>query len=110
MTILLNIIILTNIVAFIVDLSGIIDSIKYLLWKTFVKKGDFHNLKIKPFECSLCMTFWTGLVYLLVIGSFTIPYIGFVCLMSLLASTFGEIQRLMKDIIRKVISLIDNQL
>ena len=110
MTILLNLLIITNIVCFIVDLSGIIDSIKYGIWKTFIKVGDYHNLNLKPFSCSLCMSFWCGLIYLLITHSFTIPYIGFVCLMSLLAGTFSSIQQLIRDIIQKLITLIDNLL
>lgn len=87
------------IVCFIIDLSGIIDSIKHCIWKWL--KGDvpYKDFSFKPFDCSLCMIFWIGLIYLVVIGKFTIPNIVIVCMLSFLSSTITGILRLFKDAI-----------
>ena len=107
----INIILITAIVTFIVDISGVIDTIKYVLWKKYVKIGNYKNLQIKPLSCSLCMTFWVGLLYLIFTHKFTVPYIAFVCLCSLLSSKIADIEQYIIDvftwIINKLYKLIE---
>jgi hypothetical protein len=51
----------------VIDISGFIDSIKYglsyLLTKGKIPTTDY---RLKPIDCSLCATFWCGLIYVLV--------------------------------------------
>lgn len=59
--------------SFLIDYSGIIDS-----FESFVQKHSTGSLKFfkvpKPFSCSLCMTFWTGLT-LLVLESANVTHL-----------------------------------
>lgn len=57
----LNLLMITTIVCFVIDVSGIVDSIESMLSRW---RGKPCKL-IKPFSCSLCMSFWIGLIYVL---------------------------------------------
>lgn len=93
----INLIMISAIVCFIVDISGIIDTLKHFLWKKYIKVGDWHNLSLKPLDCSLCMVFHTGWIYLLIVGQFTLFNFAFVCLLSLLSSNISDLERYLKD-------------
>ena len=104
----INLFILTCIIVFIIDLSGFVDEMVKRLYYKYIKVGDYHTLipKLKPFTCSLCMSFWVGLIYLLITSQFTITMIGYVCLLAFLTPIIGDILVMLKDIINKVINLI----
>ena len=112
MSIFINLFLLTIIVCFVIDVSGIVNSIKRLyLKKVFkLKIPDISSLVWKPFDCSLCMTWWTGIVYLLIAGQFTLANLAFVTILAALASEISEMIRLAKDIIAKIESLIQKLL
>ena len=40
---------------------GIIDEIKILIWK-WLRKEPYKEYRLKPLDCSLCMSFWIGLI------------------------------------------------
>lgn len=94
--VLINVLILTTIVCFIVDVSGIVDSVKRRIWKWLFKDREYNEFQLKPFDCSLCLSFWVGLIYIICLGQFNIPMIGYVCLMSLLS---GVITKMMKLVV-----------
>lgn len=56
------------------------------------------------------MTFWVGLIYLLITQSFTLPYITVVCILAYLTTTTRDILYLVKDIIDTIIARISNKL
>ena len=67
----LNLLLINLILSYIIDVSGAVDSIKSFL-KRILTKGKMSdpNYSLKPFDCSLCMTFWVSLIYLLVFDLF----------------------------------------
>ena len=102
--ILINLLLIQFIVVFIVDDSGVIDSIKLLISRILTKgKIETTNFDIKPFSCSLCMTFWIGLIYLFCVGQFTIPYIAFVCLLAAMVPVTNNTIIIIRDIFIKLI-------
>lgn len=103
--IILNLILLTIITVFIIDLSGIIDTIKKAIWKKYIKIGDWHNLRIKPLDCSLCMSFWSGLIYLALTGHLTIPLVALTCLLAYSTPLVGDILQTIKDLLTYIINL-----
>ena len=105
--VLINLILLTTIVVFIVDISGAIDSLKSSL-KWILTKGKMKNsdYQLKPLDCSLCITFWIGIVYLLITNNFTLPYLGFVCLLSCFSNVIKSSILLVEDILIKITQLI----
>ena len=102
----LNLFILTCIIVFIIDLSGIITEMENILSKWLKAK----ILIPKPFSCSLCLTWWIGLLYLLVYGKFTIICIGYVALLSLLTTTIYNGLLMIRDLLNKIIDWVYNTL
>lgn len=104
----INLFILTCIIVFIIDLSGFVDEMVKRLYYKYIKVGDYHTLipKLKPLTCSLCMTFWVGLIYLLITSQFNLVMIGYVCLLAFLSPIIGDILIMIKDVLNKIINLI----
>ena len=64
----------------------------------------------KPFSCSLCMTWWVGLFYLLGADALTIPNIGYVALLAGASSIFTEVMFTVRDICARLIEWISSHL
>lgn len=78
---------LTLIVVFIVDVSGFTES-----WlAAFSKWLGYTVREFKPFTCSLCMTWWTGVIYAIATGRFCIPILAYVALMAFLSFPFSQL-------------------
>lgn len=74
-----NILLIAWIAVAVVDLSGAVDSLKAGVAGWMTRHGratDAAALRLKPLDCSLCVTFWAGLVYLAVAGCFTLPMVA----------------------------------
>lgn len=103
----INLLLITLITVFIIDLSGIIDELEHSLSKWLNKKSVHIP---KPFSCSLCMTWWTGLIYLLVIHNFTFITIAYCALLAYLTPVFGALMQLVKDLLTKAVNIVYNAL
>ena len=96
----LDLLFLTLVVVFIVDLSGFTDS-----WLSAFSKWLGHTVReFKPFTCSLCMTWWTGIVYLLVTGQFSIPLLAYVALLAFLSFPIRDFFIFIKELLLKWIN------
>ena len=96
------------IAVFIIDYSGFIEEMDRILTKALKSKIPLHIPK--PFSCSLCTTFWAGVIYLLCTGSlniFSLSYLGIVCF---LTPEILSIIYFIKDLINKVFDWIENTL
>lgn len=98
-TLIVDLLIITAIVCYVVDVSGFVPSIKRMyLRKVFgVHNPNITSINWKPFDCSLCMTLWVGLFYLLVMGQITLINIGIVFFFSLISSNVSGFLWLVKD-------------
>lgn len=107
----LDLFILTCIVVFIVDISGFVDNFKSCL-KKILTHGLLTNsdYRLKPFDCSLCMTWWTGIIYLLCTGNFTIPMIGVVALFAFLTITIKNYIYIIEGILQKIPQILQKLL
>ena len=96
----LDLLFLTLVVVFIVDLSGFTDS-----WLSAFSKWLGHTVReFKSFTCSLCMTWWTGIVYLLVTGQFSIPLLAYVALLAFLSFPIRDFFIFIKELLLKWIN------
>lgn len=94
-----DLVLLTAIVVFIVDLSGwtgwLLDTLSRILHKNVVS--------FKPFTCSLCMSWWTGLAYLIFTGTLTIPHVALVAGLAFLTRPMAELFQTINDLLIRII-------
>ena len=103
--ILIDLLLLTTILVLIIDLSGFTQSIQTILKKWLKTNKD---IVIKPFMCSLCMTFWTGIIYAFIMHSLTIPILAYITLLAFMTPVIKDILKLIQDFIMAVINGIYN--
>ena len=78
----LNLLCIAIITVFIIDISGIVDTVKGWIWKWIVRDKPYKNFNLKPFDCSLCMSHHMMLLYLICSGNFSLGMWMAVCLIS----------------------------
>lgn len=103
---LIDLFLITLIIVFIIDISGFIDEMEAILSKWLKGKARVP----KPFSCSLCMTWWTGLIYLLIIGEFTLLWIATVALFALLSGVLATLLICIRETLNWVIEKAYNAL
>lgn len=83
----LNLLWITIIAVFIIDISGFIDFVKEKLARWL----GVRSVSIKPFDCSLCSTWWAGLIYIAVIGKFTLSGVALVAAFAIAAYPIAQL-------------------
>ena len=95
------------IIVFIIDLSGALDSFKHSIWKRLFKGIPYkEDWRLKPLDCSLCMTWWIGLIYILITSQFSILMVGYIALLAFMTPIIKDIMILLKDASTKLIDVI----
>lgn len=84
------------IIVYIIDLSGFTQS-----WKGWVSRKFGGRCRIgKPFDCSLCMTWWVCLLLAHLQGVISIPLCAYIAALSLCADIIGQIIGVVKEFLR----------
>ena len=108
----MNIFLIAVILVIITDLSGIVEYIKshlyYKLRGTYNYPPSWDTPIIHLLSCSLCQTWWVGLVYLIVIGQVTIPAIAYLLAIAYLTTTIKDIIVFIKEVLTKAIDKLFN--
>ena len=103
----LTLLLISVIWTFILDLCGFGRTIDRLLYKIFYRgrawRDDAH---FPPFDCSLCMSWWTGLIYLLITHSLSALNIAILLCFAWLTPLIKDLFTLIKDIIIKLLDII----
>ena len=102
MNVLLDVIFIQIIVCYIIDLSGVIQSIEEGLSKLL----KFKCVIPKPFSCSLCSGFWINLIYLIITHNFTLPYIVFVALIAFFSKNISGFLLWVRELMVKIETLL----
>lgn len=101
--VIIDMLLITLIVCFIVDISGVVDSVRDALARLIQKrtkvKVDPKSLSLKPFCCSLCSTWWCCLIYILITGHFTLPYVAVAAMLAMCASNISGLMLTLKDVL-----------
>lgn len=88
----------------IIDISGVIDSIKSAIKRLFTKgKMSDPNYSLKPLDCSFCCCWWSGLIYLIITNTLSLWMITYVLLISFMTPVIKDVLLLVRD---KLILLI----
>ena len=100
----LNLLIIVCILVIITDLTDFFENLKKAIWVySFGRGKPYKEFSIKPLGCSLCESFWIGLIYLLVMGEFTIVNIGYVVLLAYMTPVIRNGFILIQDFLIKFI-------
>ena len=83
----------------VIDISGFVHSIKVAIGKYL--KISPNSFRIKPFDCSFCMTFWASMIYLLVVGRFSLVNIAVVLLLCCLTTPLKNLVMSVRDKLTK---------
>ena len=103
----LNLFIISIIWVLILDLSGFARTIDKTLYKIFYPGKPFReDAHFKPFDCSLCMTWWSCLIYLIIANALTLPYIALSLLFAWLTTIEKDVFIFIKDLITKLIDCL----
>ena len=79
--------------------------------KSLITKGKFKSpIRCKILECSTCQSWWVNLIYIIIIGEFSIFMIGYILLLSWSAPVINSIFTLLKNLFLKLINTIANKL
>ena len=89
MSIYLQLLLVAAVTIYIVDLSGFTQS-----WRSALARrmhiSETNLRPVKPFDCSLCMTWWVCLGYALIEGQLSLPVIAYSALLSFLSVPIGQ--------------------
>lgn len=103
--ILLNILVINLALILAIDLSGFIPSVKRLISKWLTKNQiETDSFRIRPFDCSYCMTFWCTLLFIIVTGQFTFLNLLLVIVVTHLTDVTRQTMLLLKDLLLKIIN------
>lgn len=105
---LIDLICIAIIVVFIIDLSGIMDTIKKGIWRWLIKNKPYQDFRLKPFDCSMCMTHHICLLYALICGQFSLLIWLFICLLSFFTPQIKGVLRVVSDMFIKAENKIYN--
>ena len=89
--------IIAAIVVYIVDLSGFTESWKGAITRLF---GGRECKRIKPFDCSLCMTWWTLLLISHLQGTICPAMCAYIAGLSFVADLIGQVLHITKELIK----------
>lgn len=98
-----NLIFIQFILVFITDLSGFWYSVQEWI-SLWLSKGKTRDLNVDMphiLICSQCQTWWAGLIYLLVVGSFTFDMVALVAFLALMTSVVAEFMLKIIDFLKQ---------
>ena len=109
--IVLNLFLISVIWVVILDISGFMTYFKAFLGRILkISPNLAQNLELKPIDCSFCMTWWSGLLYLILIHRVSFLYLTITLLFSFFTTSTKDFLYLVKDIIDWVINKIGRKL
>ena len=105
----LKILMIQIIMVLIIDISGFVDEMKIMLSKLLTRgKIATSNYNIKPFFCSTCMSWWCGLIYLIIVNDVSIFTIAFTLFVACMSPITKDLYYMIYDTIEKIIRTINN--
>lgn len=107
---LIKLLLITLIIVFIVDISGAIDHLVNPLVKRILRIPKTSRIEIPLISCSLCMTFWSGLIYVIVTGGFSLLNLVYVCLCAFLTPHIKDLYILVRDVLTTIQNKIYSKL
>ena len=102
MSIYIQLLFVAFIVIFIVDLSGFTSTLLDIVSKV---KGQTVD-DFRPFTCSLCMTWWSCLLWSICSGHFTLPVIAYCAGLAAFSFPIAQAFIFIREALNKIINII----
>lgn len=99
----LILLLITIVVVNLIDLSGFITTLKHWIWRWLHGNKPYVDFDFRPFECSYCMTHWTGLLYLIIAGKWSIALYAYLLVLCYMTPVIKSIIELVRDFISSII-------
>lgn len=100
----LDILIITLFIVFIVDISGVVTVIKKQIWKwLYGKNKSYVDFTFKPWDCSLCLSFWVNIIYALCLGELTLPILLWIVFLSNITAPLCDLFVLVRETLNYII-------
>lgn len=91
----------------VIDLTDFVDSVKRGIWKwVWKEKREYRDFSLKPFDCSLCASWWIGLLYLIISGTLTLPLVVYQLFLSYLTPIIKDVIQMIKDMCVRILDMI----
>lgn len=104
----LKILMIQIISVLVIDISGFVDEMKIMLSKLLTRgKIATINYNIKPFFCSTCMSWWCGLIYLIIAQEVSLFTIAFTLFVACMTPVTKNLYYLIFDLFEKIIRTIN---
>lgn len=97
MSVYADLLMLSVIIVYIIDVSGVMDSIKGTLSKIVYNETGRRMRPLRPFDCSLCMIWWAGIIYIIAVGEFSLPAITWVAFLSAMSTRIHRAIQFLQD-------------
>ena len=94
----LDILLIACIAVFCIDLSGAMQKLNRKVWDWLYKGVKYTDWEIPLIGCSLCVTWWSGIIYLLVTG-FSLYMAAYVALIAFLTPVIKDVLLYVKDLL-----------
>lgn len=105
MNIYIQLLLVAAIAIYIVDLSGFTES-----WRSALARLLHISEKalkpLPPFDCSLCATWWTCLIYSLCLHQLSLPIIAYCALLSFLSYPISQFLTFIKEGLLRLVNLL----
>ena len=102
---------ITVICVIIIDLSGVIESIKSGIKKLLTRgRMSDPNYSLKPLDCSFCINFWVCIIYLIVTGTLSLWMVTYVLLLSVMTPVIRDFIILVRDTLVTFIAFTYNKI
>ena len=102
MNIYVELLLVSAVVVFVIDLSGVVESVKDALSRWL--NGRVRRLR--PFDCDLCMVWWVTLLWALIRGEFSLPIVAYSAGLAFMATTIKDVLLFVKELLGALIDLL----
>lgn len=102
MSIYLTLLFTALLVVFVVDLSGFSQTVLDIASRVKGKRVTH----LRPFTCSLCMTWWTTLAVALCLRQLTLPVAAYCAGLAFLSATIGDWVIFINELLKKLLDTL----
>lgn len=87
----------------VVDITGVVGEVKYRIYK-WLNGGKYRDFSLKPFDCSLCLTWWT--CFFLILSNWNFPMLVFSTMVACFTPIIKDLILMVRDMLGWLINKV----